>query len=179
MAMSQNINICVFNPLRSSNSPVDGHVSAHIDTEIVNTAERQDALLSSLTLTAWGLLLKYYMATDLVSFASSRMKYLDIVPGDDDSDPQDGAFDKCASQDWIHNLEIGDGDRICSIIQDFQKPTSRHCVDAKLLPFINTIVECRSNTVAFTDKENTRVQGASPDFARQVCLISMETKERI
>jgi hypothetical protein len=177
MAAPREMNICIFKPLRSETPQVGGQLSAHVETKIVDSTGRRQAPLSSLILTAWGILLKSYLATNLVSFASLGMKYLDTLVTEDGNDSQNDPFDEGASQDWIHTLEISDSDSICNVIKHFEESTSRHRFDTTLLQYVNTMILCHPRTTTPANKGMTSMQDATPDFVHQVCLITIQNSE--
>lgn len=144
MAASKDINICIFKPLKCDTSSTDGYLSAHLEGPNVHgsgkSSDRLDVPLGSLILTAWALLLKYYLATDLVSFASSGIEHV-ISDARDDKD-------KCGSisqgngtfEDLIHSLEIEDDELVSNIIRRIRGPATQRSSTPELLSCVNTMI---------------------------------------
>jgi hypothetical protein len=160
MASQKDAHICIFGPLHCDISPKDGRLCTRLETPALALSVNNEAPFSSLTLAAWALLLKTYLATDLISFSSSGVGY---AAGSADGDAQDShttAHKADMSTDMVYSLEIADHDKIWDIVRRVQEPSTQRCLDPALWHCVNTIL---------VQADATTTPCIAPRLAHQVC----------
>ncbi|RFU24984.1 hypothetical protein B7463_g11356, partial [Scytalidium lignicola] len=184
MAVQKEIPICTFKPLRCDDAvSTDSRLSAHLEIANINGSGRRnfnhDIPFNSLFLTAWALLLKYYLATDLISFASSGIRCAaSIATEHEDNKFCSNPYDKGAVEDLIHSLEIADCDPISDIFKRVQEPVTQRPFDSALLPCINTLLLYRQCAKATIPSKMMGMSDADPGIARQMDICLTVTNNR-
>ncbi|KJZ75318.1 hypothetical protein HIM_05244 [Hirsutella minnesotensis 3608] len=155
MTTPDDVHICLFKPSRSDVVTEDRFISAHLDITNLKSFENFQAPIKSLLLTGWALLLKNYLATHLISFASSHPHEDEpaaLAESDCENVREHGGY-----RELIHSLEVADYDSISEIVRRIHQPATQRTLDQTLLSFVNTMIFFHQVPITNSDAANLDV----------------------
>ncbi|PFH62474.1 hypothetical protein XA68_13376 [Ophiocordyceps unilateralis] len=166
MATQGETNICIFHSLRSDGLPAESpsRLSAHLEIGHENFKKRHDdevhVPISSFILTAWALLLRTYLATKFISFASLGVDHGTSTLGKDGKPAC-----RVSENALVHSFEIEDRDTISDTLRRISEPNSQKRLNPALLSSFNTMLLHRLGT---TEDENRSLEEENFRMAREV-----------